>query len=378
MKNDAGRETDMQRESDEYEMNQLAGEALRSLADGLAIVDSEDRVVFVNPRAETFFGLESMDWRSIPAQALYRAIADRTSRGDALVHELDNAAGRAEDMPRVEFAILDPDERVVEAKWFPLRDDQMQPLGYGVLFRDVTREKELDQLKSQLLSTVSHELRTPLSSIKGFTTTLLRDDVRWDEPTQRDFLKIIEEESARLEELIDDLLDMSQLETGTLRVNPEPTQLRSLLRDGVERMRRQSEAHWFVLDLPSDLPRVWADAKRVRQVLHNLLENAVKYSPEGGQITIACEVEGENLIVSVGDQGPGIPSKYREQIFERFFQVDGAATRKTGGSGLGLAISKGIVDAHGGKIWVESAEGQGSVFRFSLPLVKGQEVTQPD
>lgn len=368
----------MQSKADEHEMSDLAGEALRSLADGLAIVNSEDRVVFLNPRAEDFFGLGGKVWHLIPAQDLYRAIANHTAGRDTVLEELIAAAGRAADMARVELAILEPSERAVEANWFPLRGEQEQHSGYGVLFRDVTREKELDQLKSQLLSTVSHELRTPLSSIKGFTTTLLRDDVRWDESTQRDFLKIIEEESARLEELIDDLLDMSLLETGTLRVNPEPTQLRNLLRDGVERVRRQSEAHWFVLDLPSELPRVWADAKRVRQVLHNLLENAVKYSPEGGQITVASEVEGDNLIVNVGDQGPGIPSKYRAQIFERFFQVDGAATRKTGGSGLGLAIAKGIIDAHGGKIWVESAEGQGSVFRFSLPIVKEEEVTQEE
>ncbi len=225
-------------------------------------------------------------------------------------------------------------------------------------------------MKNQLLSIVSHELRTPLAAIKGFTTTLLRDDVRWDDATQRDFLKIIEEETDRLGELIDNLLDMSQIEAGALRVEKEPLQLRTIIREAKDRAARRTEAHWFVMDLPAELPRVWADPRRVRQVLNNLLENAIKYSPSGGQITITCEVEGDHVVVGVADQGKGIPPEYLDKIFERFFQVDAASTRKTGGSGLGLSIAKGIIEAQGGKIWAESQPGPGTVFRFTLPIVK--------
>lgn len=347
--------------------------ALRSLAAGLAIVAADGRVAYWNARAEEFFGLRADEWLGARAADLYRALAERTRGGEALLPQWSAAAARADELPTVEFVAV-PRERAIAAQWFTLRQADGAALGYGVLFRDVTRDKELDQLKNQLLSTVSHELRTPLAAIKGFTTTLLRQDVRWDEATQRDFLKIIEEETDRLGALIDDLLDMSQIEAGALRVRQEPVQLRNLVREAVDRVRRTTETHWFVMDLPAELPRVWADPRRIRQVLHNLLENAVKYSPSGGQITVSCEVEGGNAVVSVADTGQGIPPLHLEKIFERFFQVDGAATRKTGGSGLGLAIAQGIVEAHGGKIWAEPNEGQGSIFRFTLPLVTESEV----
>jgi signal transduction histidine kinase len=232
-------------------------------------------------------------------------------------------------------------------------------------------------MKSQLLSTVSHELRTPLASIKGFATTLLRQDVKWDEATQRDFLRIIEEETDRLAEIIDNLLDMSQIEAGALRIAKEPVQLRQMIREVVDEMRMRTEAHYFVVDLPAELPRVLIDPRRIRQVLHNLIGNAIKYS-KGGQITVACEVESDRrgepgrMVVSVADQGEGIQPQFIDKIFERFFQVDGASTRRVGGSGLGLSISRGIVEAHGGKIWVESVVGQGSTFRFTLPLASDE------
>jgi signal transduction histidine kinase len=277
-------------------------------------------------------------------------------------------------MPQVELEISTTSPpRTIAARWFPIHDAEPRALGYGILFHDVTREKELAETKTQLLSTVSHELRTPLASIKGFTTTLLRDDVRWDEASQRDFLRIIDEETDRLSELIENLLDMSQIEAGALRIQPEPTQLRPIVRDAVEEAQRLTGAHWFIVDLPAELPRVMADPRRIRQVLQNLLVNAIKYSPQGGQITVSCEVEPDEVIVSVADQGEGIPPEYLDKVFERFFQVDATATRRLGSSGLGLAIARGIVQAHGGRIWAESTVGQGSVFRFALPLASAAD-----
>ncbi len=348
--------------------------ALRSLADGLAVVDSARRVAYWNARAEEFFNLRADEWLHARDIDLYRALAARASDSDARLTQFLAAAEHPDALPLVEFSVTISHPRAVEAQWFALPAEGEATPGYGILFRDVTREKELDQMKNQLLSIVSHELRTPLSAIKGFTTTLLREDVQWDEATQRDFLKIIEEESDRLGELIDNLLDMTQIEAGALRISKEPLQLRNLVREAKDRAAHRSEAHWFVMDLPAELPRVWADPRRIRQVLNNLLENAIKYSPQGGQITIACEVEGDHVLVSVADQGPGIPTEYLDKIFERFFQVDAASTRKIGGSGLGLSIAKGIVEAHSGKIWAESSPGQGSVFRFTLPLVKEEDV----
>jgi signal transduction histidine kinase len=351
--------------------------ALRSLADGLAIVDGGGAVAYWNARAEEFFDLRARDWLRARDAELYRALAARTPDADARLAQFVAAAAHPATLPRVIFAVTAPRPRAVEAQWFSLDADTGGAPGYGVLFRDVTREKELDQMKNQLLSIVSHELRTPLAAIKGFTTTLLREDVQWDEATQRDFLKIIEEESDRLGELIDNLLDMSQIEAGALRIDKEPVQLRNLVREAKDRAAHRSQAHWFVMDLPAELPRVWADPRRIRQVLNNLLENAIKYSPQGGQITMACEVEGDHVMVSVADQGQGIPPEYLGRIFERFFQIDAASTRKTGGSGLGLSIAKGIIQAHDGKLWAESNPGQGSIFRFTLPRVKEEDESSP-
>ncbi len=367
----------------------LAQDALTSLADGVMLVDDDARIALLNPRAEELFDVRAVDWLGADVDVFYRALA-KNAGDEFLAERFENCAARARlqefhapharnsatnEMPRFEFALRVPSEKVIEAKWFALRGDE-HGSAYGVLWRDVTRDKQVDAMKNQLLSTVSHELRTPLASIKGFATTLLRQDVRWDEATQREFLRIIEEESNRLEELIDNLLDMSQVEAGALRIHREPMYLRRIVREAVEQAQRRTEAHWFVMDLASELPRVWADPRRVRQVLNNLLENAIKYAPNGGQVTVTCEVEGDFVITSVADQGQGISPEFLERVFDRFFQVDGASTRKTGGSGLGLAISKGIIEAHGGTIWAESQVGQGSVFRFSLPIVKESDLLQ--
>lgn len=358
----------------------LSDSALRSLVDGLVLVDHTGQVAFWNPRAE-----ELLTWTT--REMLGQRVSELIDRIAARMSAPADGRSKLEDafLPEAADATIDLEllpapnrgARIIAAHVFPLCDADAGRLGTGILLRDITRERESDAMKSRLLSTVSHELRTPLASIKGFATTLLRQDVKWDEATQRDFLRIIEEETDRLAEIIDNLLDMSQIEAGALRISKEPTQLRQMIREVVDEMRMRTEAHYFVVDLPAELPRVLIDPRRIRQVLHNLIGNAIKYS-KGGQITIACEVEGDHrgdlghVVVSVADQGEGIPPQFIDKIFERFFQVDGASTRRVGGSGLGLSISRGIVEAHGGKIWVESVVGQGSTFRFTLPLAANE------
>lgn len=345
----------------------LIESALRSLVDGLVLIDSSDHVAFWNPRAEELVRWPSVEMIGRRVDEMIERVAARTSAPDQVRAQLEDALASGAADTTIELEILPAPARIVGARIFPIIGAEEKRIGSGIILRDITHERETDAMKSQLLSTVSHELRTPLSSIKGFATTLLRQDVHWDEAAQRDFLRIIEEETDRLTEIIDNLLDMSQIEAGALRIDKAPTQLRTLIREVVDEMRMRTEAHWFVVDLPAELPRVLADPRRIRQVLHNLLENAVKYS-KGGQITIACEVEGENVITSVSDQGEGIPAHFLSKVFDRFFQIDGAPTRRVGGTGLGLSISRGIIEAHGGKIWVESIVGQGSTFRFTLPL----------
>lgn len=228
--------------------------------------------------------------------------------------------------------------------------------------------REMDKVKSQLISTVSHELRTPLASIKGYSTSLQRPQGKLDEHTRQEFLQIIEEEADRLSELIDNLLDMSKIEAGVLRVHKQPVQLERIVRKVLDQAKRRAPQCRFRMRFPADLPVVAAAPHRIEQVVHNLVENAAKYSPDGGRILVSGDVDGDRVVVSVSDEGMGIPAEHIERIFEAFYQVDSGIARRVGGSGLGLAICRGFVEAHGGEVWVESKPGYGSTFRFSLPL----------
>jgi signal transduction histidine kinase len=243
--------------------------------------------------------------------------------------------------------------------------------------RKVAALRELDRMKTELLGTVSHELRTPLGSIKGYATTLLTHGNRLKRDEQREFLEIIDSEADRLRELIENLLDMSRLEAGVLRIDREPTRLGAIAHDVVRKVELAGANHTLVLDWPAGDPLVAADARRIYQVMQNLLTNAVKYSPEGGTITLAGRAERHDLLVSVQDQGLGMPASELDKIFDRFHRVSGDVARQIGGTGLGLAICKGLVDAHGGRIWAESeGDNKGSAFKFTLPLLPdGQEAT---
>ncbi len=234
--------------------------------------------------------------------------------------------------------------------------------------RKVAALKEMDRLKTELLSTVSHELRTPLGSIKGFATTLLQHDRRLPREERREFLQIIDSEADRLRELIENLLDMSRLEAGVLRIDRTPVKLARVAEDATRKVQLSAPQHELSLDWPED-ELVMADPRRIYQVIQNLLSNAVKYSPAGGRIELRAEFGARELEVSVRDEGLGMPRGELDKIFERFHRVGGEVSQRVGGTGLGLAICKGLVEAHGGRIWAESdGEGKGSTFRFTLPV----------
>jgi len=234
------------------------------------------------------------------------------------------------------------------------------------------RAQEVDRLKSQLLSIVSHELRTPLTAIRGQTTTLLDYAEKISPAEQLESLRIVDEEAARLDELIGRLLDMSRIESGTLRVEPIATDLRPILQEMTDALAVQAPHHIMKVNVPP-LPLVQADPRRVRQVIGNLLDNAVKFSPPGAIVTVDAEVNPGAITVHVRDQGSGILPEHIPHILDRFYRAEENGVR-SGGVGLGLAICKGLVEAMGGNIIVTSQVGQGSVFSFSLPRAQG--VTQ--
>lgn len=339
---------------------------MNSLVDGLLLVDQRGKITYVNPCAGEMLGLSTHLLVGQTVEAVEQEFPSRIEEWKRIRHLLHTAVVEIESAPAIEVTFLEPTPRTLLVRLFPIYDADSNNLGQGLLLHDITQEKELDQMKSQLLSTVSHELRTPLASIKGFATTLLRQDVQWDETSRREFLAIIDEESDRLSELISNLLDMSRIEAGTLRVEPEPTDLQPLVGDTVAEFQVMTHRHEFKAHLPPHLPLVVADPRRIRQVLRNLVENAVKYSPEGGKITIAAQVLADQVVISVSDEGLGIEPQHLDHIFDRFYQVDSASTRNVGGSGLGLSICKAIVEAHNGQIRAESQPGAGSTFSFTL------------
>jgi len=227
-------------------------------------------------------------------------------------------------------------------------------------------QRELARLQDEFISTVSHELRTPLGFIKGYVTTLLREDTEWEEATKKEFLQIIDDEAERLRELIDNLLDSSRLESGSLGMTCEATRLPSLIRDCSSRIRSIFPDLDLRLEMPDDLPELQVDGTRVAQVLDNLITNACKYAP-GAAVIVRASAEGDHVRLEVEDHGPGIPSEYLPRMFERFYRVP-SKTGAVRGTGLGLHICRKIVEAHGGNIGVESKVGAGTRFHFTLPV----------
>ena len=227
------------------------------------------------------------------------------------------------------------------------------------------RAQEVDKLKTQLLSNVSHELRTPLTTIRGQTTTLLDYAEQITPEERQEALRIVDEEAARLDELIGHVLDMSRLEAGQLSVELGATDVRPIVQEAVAQVAARTPTHKLVVNLPSTLPLVQADPRRVTQVMNNLLDNAIKFSLPGTTVTVDVEEHAHAVVVRVRDEGPGIASEHLQRIFNRFYRVAQQGVR-TSGVGLGLAICKGLVEAMGGQIAVTSEVGQGSVFSFSL------------
>ena len=228
--------------------------------------------------------------------------------------------------------------------------------------------RELDRMKSEFISSISHELRTPLGFITGYVTTLLRSDVSHSKETRQEFLQIIKEESEKLRELVDNLLDTSRIKAGSFTVEKRPTDIAELARKVVEKVQLIADRHSFLLSFDPKLPSVPGDSQRLEQVLHNLLDNAIKYSPQGSQITISGNREDDHIQISVTDEGQGIPQAELSKIFDAFYRIAGTNAQKVRGAGLGLTICRAIVEAHGGSIWTESAPDRGNVFYFTLPL----------
>jgi signal transduction histidine kinase len=238
-------------------------------------------------------------------------------------------------------------------------------------FRDVTNERRLETMRTEFVATVSHELRTPLASLHGAAMTLRQRHERLDADTQEELLDVIAQQSKRLADLVEEILLTSQLDAGSLRIASEPFDPKQLIRTVVEEARhRISDGTTLEMSASTILPNVVGDSVRAHQVLANLIDNAIKYSPDGGRVEVAAEQDGESIRFSVRDEGLGIPTGEQDRIFDKFYRLDPDIRRGVGGSGLGLYICRELVHSMNGRVWVESAPPRGSTFVFELPIAE--------
>lgn len=333
---------------------------LGHMADGVIITDGDGNVRLVNRSAAELL-------QTSEAEALNRSFAELVR--DHRVISLWQAC-QAQRREQTESVELDRPKAFLRVLVSPLRAGESESC--LVVLQDLTEVRRLETVRRDFVSNISHELRTPLASLKALVETL-RDGALEDPSAAQRFLNRIETEVDVLTQMVEELLELSRIESRQVPLRLESVALTDIVTPAVERLLAQAERAGLnvsVADL-SHLPSVLADAERMRQVVTNLVHNAIKFTPSGGDITVGAELVAGEVVVSVRDTGVGIPADALPRIFERFYKADRA--RSGGGTGLGLSIAKHIVQAHGGRIWAESREGLGSVFRFSVPLANGQE-----
>lgn len=345
---------------------------LGNMADGLLLLDDNNRVVNINPALERILGIEAESFvglipSEVPSGTGLTPLADLCT---ALSSGKLDASTSTKGVDEKEVTLHSPTNRVLRLTSSVVADSAGRESGKVVIVHDVTREKELDQMKSDFLSNTSHELRTPLHSIKGFLK-LLRSDKVPDPQTRKEFLDTIFDQSERLGVLIDDLLDIHRLESGNFIIKKQRTSLNEVIDNTVTELYGLANESGITLvqHIPTGLPEMKVDELRIKQVMTNLIHNAIKFSTQKGTVAVAASASDIDFLFQVTDQGIGIPEEDIPHIFERFYRVDNSMTRNTAGSGLGLCVSKQIIEAHGGRIWAESTLGQGSTLSFTVPLV---------
>ena len=330
---------------------------LNNMTSGVAAFNELGQLIILNPAAEEIFGVRAAEaigkhnLEVIRNYALYEKIRRVIKDRRGIIEEL---------------RLAHPEERILEAHFAPVRRGK-EVTGVLIVFHDITGAMHLDEMRAEFVANVSHELRTPLTAIKGFTETLL-DGASENPETRHKFLSIIDREAERLKALLDDILDLSQIESHQIDMSLVRTDLAVIINRSLERLQPQIEAAG--LQIRVDLPRtpwpVLGDEAWLEQVLVNLVHNSIKYTPADGLIIIAVDNQGLDSKVRVTDNGIGIPKADQPRIFERFFRVDKARSRQLGGTGLGLAIVKHVVERHGGRVGVESEVGEGATFWFTL------------
>ena len=347
---------------------------ISSITDGIIVVDATSQIIAINPSAARILNTS-------PQLAQGRHFLDVFDRRELYNHiKLTAQTGETPLLSEEQSILPIGDENHTQYYNFsitPVKTDEQQMLGVVLLLQDVTKLKELDQLKTQFLMTASHELRTPLTGISMSIDLLMENGREQLSQKQQELLKAAQEDVHRLRVLVNDLLDLGKIESGRMEMDFEAVSVRLLIEKAIALFEVQADEKGVELTslLPKDIPNVRADANKIIWVLTNLIANALRYTDTGGHIRITTEYLGDWATVSIADDGPGIPLDYQARIFNKFVQVQ--TDKDVGGSGLGLAICKEIVKAHGGTIWVDSTPGSGSTFTFTLPVAIASGTTRP-
>jgi len=340
---------------------------LDSVADGILILNPDHSIEHCNPALTRMLGMPAEDIRGNSHDDIIHLLRQK----DGLSLEQAGTGG----WPLIPNATLyvegdlerpDGSTIPVGVTYAPLLSPEGTLLNIIASVRDITRFREAEELKSTFISVISHELKTPVALIKGYVSTLRREDASWDRQVVQDSLEVIEEEADRLTEMIENLLDASRLQAGALSMHLSDVSVKLMAARIIERFRTQSSLHNLVMEFPDEFPIILGDEDRLSQVLSNLLSNAIKYSPGGGEIQVSGKALPQQVVVCVSDQGPGIAADDIPHVFDRFYRAS-IATRTTKGAGLGLYLARAVIEAHGGRIWVDPKTNKGARVCFSLP-----------
>jgi DNA-binding response OmpR family regulator/signal transduction histidine kinase len=341
-----------------------------SMSSGFILLNQHERVTYSNQRALHLLRLHQRDLVVAQDFDVRKHLLSISADPQQAHSELERLwlAPETENEYAADLALADAAVRWLHVRSFPVHAEGGCLLGHGVLLDDITLERSALESRNEALTTAAHELKTPLAVIKGCATTLLGSTARWDPAMQREMLQMIDTQSDRLYDILNTLLDVWRFDAGALPLHMVQVQLSELLQQVVMRWLKESVGHRFVLDIPPEVPSVTCDARRIEQVMHRLLSNAVKYSQQGGLIKIQLEANEVEARISVSDEGVGIPAEYLDRIFDRFYRIGDKDVQN--GSGLGLSAARSTIEAHGGKIWADSSgNGRGSTFYFTLPLL---------